>query len=151
MINNDRIALETEIENLKNYIALEEMRQSDSLKLQLKTTGEFAGKEIAPMLLLPFVENAFKHGRNTTSGQYWISIDIAAKNGTLIFSCENYADNTPNEVQENNKGLGLENVKRRLDLIYPNKYELTIAHPDHIFKVHLKVKLDEDTSHHSRR
>jgi two-component system, LytTR family, sensor kinase len=153
MINNDRIGLETEIESLKNYVALEEMRQSDSLELQWKATGDFAGKEIAPMLLLPFVENAFKHGRNTATGQYWINIDIAAENGALIFNCENYAENTPpaNGVQDKNRGLGLENVRRRLDLIYPNKYELTIAQPDHVFKVHLKVKLDENTSHYSGR
>jgi sensor histidine kinase YesM len=129
------------------------MRQSDSLKLQWKATGDFAGKEIAPMLLLPFVENAFKHGRNAATGQYWINIDIAAENGALIFDCENYAENTPssNEVQDKNRGLGLENVRRRLDLIYPDKYELTIVQPDHVFKVHLKVKLDENTSHYSGR
>lgn len=149
--NRATVPLEDEIRYLKNYVALEKIRLEDTLQLSFHT--EFAGYEtleIAPLILIVFVENAFKHSRNIQNEPIDIQIDLHfAADDWLIFKVKNnYALQlgTPVEWEYKNLGttggIGLENVKKRLEALYPNDlHELKFEKEDHYFQVELKIKL----------
>ena len=136
----DKIELQKEVENLKNYISLEEIRYQDSVVLEATYSPSINGEMIAPMLLLPLVENAFKHG-HTTAGKCYISLAIGVENGELHFHCKNSIHKKPNETSQ--KGIGLHSVKRRLTLLYPGKHFFHVATSDEFYSVDLKLKLNE--------
>lgn len=128
----DKVLLTDEISHLENYLRVEEMRFVDSLDISFTYSGNVDGKLIAPLILLPFVENAFKHG----SG--WITISIKIVANRLYLKVENnYADNG----QQKGHGLGLENVKRRLELTYPEKYTFELTANNGTFEIDLKLGL----------
>jgi hypothetical protein len=138
--SEEKVDLVKDIRYLSNYIDLQKIRLSKKVKIIYEVKGESAGKRIAPLLLITFVENAFKHGISYTNPSVInITIDIFEKTLTLIVS---------NPVVETNSfvsnGLGLKNVKRRLDLLYPEKYLLDIVHNDSLYIVNLKMNLDSD-------
>jgi len=116
----EQVPLEKEVEYLKNYIELECLRLEAGAKVNMEVKGELVGFQIAPLLLLPLVENAFKHG---TSNPENINIDIL-----LAINSETRKLNVlvKNNFEEHSKkqGLGIENLKKRLALIYPNRYQL---------------------------
>lgn len=140
--NEERVSLSTEIRYLEECITLNKLRYADE-----EVTVNFAYPEqtgdiyIAPMLFIPFVENAFKHGvaigQNATIG---ISIRITEQN--LIFVCENENHSRIQKLLSAGKsGIGLENIKRRLELLYPGRYDLRITHTDEKYQVNLEIKL----------
>ena len=136
----NKVDLAKDIRYLTNYIELQKLRLSKKIKIEYQIKGEPGGNQIAPLLLITFVENAFKHGISYTKpSTININIEIFEKTLTLVVS---------NSVTETNSfesnGLGLKNVKRRLDLIYPGKYLLNIAHDDYFHIVNLKINLDSD-------
>lgn len=135
-----RVELAKDIEYLSNYIDLQKIRISQKVVVNYNVTGSPHGKKIAPLLLITFVENAFKHGisyqMRSTIG---VNINIFEKSITLIVT------NPVIETNNNeNNGLGLKNVIRRLDLLYPGKYLLDIVHNKHLHIVNLKIELDDD-------
>ncbi|MBB6107638.1 Histidine kinase [Mucilaginibacter lappiensis] len=131
-----KVLLKDEIIHLENYIAIEHMRFTDRLDLSFQHSGDMDGKMVSPLLLLPFIENAFKHGIGNSSG--WITIDLQVIRNQLFLKVENsYTPSIPNK----GGGLGLYNVKRRLDLIYPNAYLLNIEQTNETFAVELKISL----------
>ncbi|MFD2589156.1 sensor histidine kinase [Croceitalea marina] len=137
-------SLKNEIECLQNYIDLERIRFDDSLEIDIGLTGNMEGKTIAPMLLIPFVENCFKHGASKNIGKMSISLDIDVKDDFLYLNLKN----TIPKKAENNKiptrsgGIGLSNVKKRLELGYnPEDYELKIKKKNKKFHVFLKLKV----------
>jgi len=134
--SENKVSLKNEIIHLENYIAIEHMRFNDRLDLSFQYSGDMEGKMVAPLLLLPFIENAFKHGIGDSSG--WITIDLQVINNQLFLKVENSC--TP-LAPKNPGGLGLSNVKRRLELIYPNNYLLNIEQTTEIFAVELKINL----------
>jgi len=145
--NRSTVPLEDEIRYLKNYVELEKIRLETTLQLSFHT--EFAGYEsigIAPLILIVFVENAFKHSRNIQNEPIDIQIDLHfAAHDWLIFKVKNnYATQVDLYFDDLDAtgGIGLENVKKRLEALYPNGlHELTFEKDDHYFQVELKIEL----------
>lgn len=133
---NDKVPLDDEINYLKDYISIEQTRFANRVDISFQCSGVTAGTTIAPLLLLPFVENTFKHGVEEGSG--WITINLNYRDGQLFFKVENsyISKATPNKP-----GIGLMNVKRRLELLYPGRHELNITQNDESFEVELKIDL----------
>lgn len=131
-----RIALKDEIQVIQDYIDLEKLRYNERLKVSFETVLEEGSQDIAPLLLLPFVENAFKHGASETRFDTVIKIDLSLKNGQLIFNIKNTKDIDGTTEKE---GIGLKNVKRQLDLIYGDRHLLTIENQIDAYTVCLKI------------
>lgn len=140
----EKISLNREIEYLNNYIALQSLRTQSSPDITITTEiEEHVGiLQIAPMLLIPFVENAFKHGISLKERSN-IRISLATKDKTLYFDISNSIHEKPaNDPEKNNNGIGLSNVKQRLRFVYPNRHELTIRDSGKEYFVHLTIQLD---------
>jgi len=137
---NDFVPLEEEINYLNNYIELQKLRLDSKIRFDYTTEGEFSGLQIAPMLLIPFVENAFKHGVNSEQDSN-IQINIKANESELHFLIANNKVNIQSDLRENSSGLGIENTKHRLALIYPSKHLLTIKETENDFIVSLHINL----------
>ncbi len=137
--NKDWIDLGKEVDYLQNYIELQRLRHDEELlDLQCELPEQVNGYVIAPMLLIPFVENAFKYSSNSSG--YRVSIHLALKDGTLDFTTEN-SINQNSRNQDRVGGIGLKNVQRRLAITYPDRHELTIEDDGETYKSHLKIKL----------
>lgn len=137
--NKERVDLKHEVDNLQKYIDIEKIRHADLATAKYAFPQDLNGYRIAPMLLLPIVENAFKHGQS--SDGYWIDIQMGFSNpGNMVFQVHN---SFPKHRQVYLQGIGLANLKRRLSLLYPDRYHLDITEHDGIFKVHLNLQLNE--------
>jgi sensor histidine kinase YesM len=140
--SKEYVDLEEEINHLGSYIELEKMRLPNPACIQTHFDIENTNIPVAPLLLLPFIENAFKHSKNKIEED--ISISIIEANYTLHFQISNtYNPNTYGKQT----GTGLENVRRRLNLVYPNQHQLEISDTNHTFKVDLKISFHADTLH----
>ncbi|WP_452603124.1 sensor histidine kinase [Pontimicrobium sp. MEBiC06410] len=128
------VSLTEEINHLKDYIALEQLRFNDTLDVSFISNTIPETLQIAPMLLIPFVENSFKHG-TIKNGILKIDITINFENDSLYFYIKNTVQNTNNEQQ----GIGLENIKKRLELLYKNNYNLDINRNNDSFEVKLTL------------
>ena len=128
------VSLNDEINHINDYIELEKMRFNDTLHINFETENILADTKIAPMLLLPFVENSFKHG-SLKKGILNVSIKLYCKNKSLFFEIENTSKT--NAISEN--GIGLDNIKKRLDLLYKDQYTLNINNENGLFKVNLNL------------
>lgn len=139
-----RQSLEKEIICIENYLDLERLRHGSLLKTETKITGDISDKKIAPILLLSFIENAFKHGANKTTGEVKIEIDFKILENFLYFTISNPLPETHNKSEsiEKSSGIGLKNVKKRLELGYkPEDYSLDIQSTNELFVVKLKIKV----------
>ncbi len=139
---SELVDLQKELDYLDNYLALEQLRLKSDRFLHYSVSGDCNGFKIAPMILIPFVENAFKHSvdSNVENG---IVISISIQNNKLSFVCENRFD--PSETdKDKSHGIGLENVRKRLSLIYDKKHNLSINTADLVFKVNLSIELNAD-------
>ncbi|CAL2089526.1 sensor histidine kinase [Tenacibaculum sp. 190524A05c] len=135
----DTVLLKEELEFIENYLLLEEKRLSNRCHLGFLIKGELREFKIAPMLLIPFVENAIKHGAQSTNQQSTIDISVIIKNNSLDFCAVN---SKPKIIPVSKReGLGLENVKRRLNLLYPNAHVLDINDLEGEYKVKLTISL----------
>ncbi len=138
---NDTVLLKEELEFIENYLLLEEKRLSKRCAIEFLIDGDFLDLRIAPMLLIPFIENAVKHGAQSTNNQSSIDISTSIKNSTLQFCVVN---SKPSQVSiSHREGLGLENVRRRLKLLYPNSHELKIDDREKEYRVNLSIDLTE--------
>lgn len=137
--NGEYILLSKEIKAVEDYINLEKERYGDRLRLSVNQMGNFNGKQIAPLLLQPFVENAFKHGASKVISNPWIDITLQVLNEYLHFTITNGTPSHSNYT--NSVGIGIENIKNRLSILYPNKYALNISQKDSSFIVKLEVPL----------
>ncbi len=138
----DYVALKGELDHLENYLALEQIRLKNKNFLNYSVNGNPEGKKIAPMILIPFVENAFKHSVDSAI-ENGIQIDIRIEEDMLYFRCVNQFDSSENHKDQSH-GIGLETVKNRLSLIYKNNYTLSINTGNALFSVDLKLKLYEN-------
>ncbi len=139
-----RQTLENEILCIQNYLDLEKVRHGESLEINMSITGDIHDKKIAPILLLSFVENAFKHGAKKNIGNVKIDISFTIENDFLYFTISNPmpAETYYRETIKTSKGIGIENVKKRLSLGYDeNDYELNIKNDNNLFIVDLKIKV----------
>jgi len=142
--NDLQIELSKELSYLKNYIELEKLRQSNYINISSKINdSNIEPFVIAPFVVMPFVENAFKHVSRNADKSDWIKIDVDVENQTINFEISNsFSDIKSGDVFEYG-GIGLQNVKRRLELIYPNQYKLEIKNADNIFEVKLQIELSK--------
>jgi len=135
------VLLSKEVEMIENYISLEKIRYGDRLDLAFTKSGDLTGIKIAPHLLLPFIENSFKHGAGKLRNHAVIKIDLKITDESLTFNIENNKPMTALEPKSDRKGIGLENVKKRLELIYKDKYDLKIYHEQEIYSVNLIIHI----------
>jgi len=142
--NDDSVALAKEIEFIQNYIDLERIRFDNTLKIDMNISGDIEGKGIAPMLLMPFIENSFKHGASKNIGKMYIRINLEVVDDVLNFEISNNIpeNKSRNPINPEVGGIGLSNVKKRLELGYePKDYNLSIFEKDKMFNVILKLKV----------
>lgn len=140
----DKILLSRDIDYLKNYILLQKLRVAASSSITIETQIEdYAGQlMIAPMLLIPFVENAFKHGISLLNPSH-IKVTLQTNVNTLYFDVHNSIHiRSESDPEKGQSGIGLENVKQRLTLLYPNKHDLIIRENAKEFFIHLTLQLD---------
>jgi sensor histidine kinase YesM len=139
----DEVLLEKEVDVMKNYIDLEKERYGDKIDISVNIHGDIQDKYITPLLILPFLENAFKHGTSEQLEKPWMSVDIAVKDHLL--QCK--VVNSKNEfVPCSENGLGIQNLKQRLELLYPGKYDLKLADEGDFFVVSLLLELKRNLS-----
>ena len=137
----EKIALSQDLEYISNYIDLQQLRLSKNITIQYQVTGQVAGLSIAPLLLITFIENAFKHGISYTAPSE-IKIAIAVTGSALSLTVEN-------AITQLNRGstggVGLINARRRLDVLYPNRHLLNVVENNHLYIVNLKIELDHES------
>jgi two-component system LytT family sensor kinase len=141
----DKVALSGEIEFLKNYISLEQLRnKQEQIDISLNIKGDPADKQIAPLLLINFIENAFKHGVKAGIDNAFVKIDLLVMDNTLALDIVNskpeaHSDQT--KAVQQTGGIGIQNVKRRLNILYPHKHRLRIIESKNEFSVYLSIHL----------
>ncbi|HEY8396307.1 MAG TPA: histidine kinase [Flavihumibacter sp.] len=134
------VPLDKEIEVMCNYIDLEKIRYGQRLEVSINVEGDIRGNKIAPLLILPFLENAFKHGTSEQLEKAWLSMDIGVRQH--LFHCK--IANSKNEwVWHNENGIGVQNVQKRLAYLYPGKHELKLSDEGNFFVVSLVLQLNE--------
>jgi two-component system LytT family sensor kinase len=144
--NEQQIPLDKELTYLENFIELEKLRQEHNIELTMQIDDWHSGNlTIAPFILMPFIENAFKHVSKRKDKSNWIRMNLRFNKHELLFDISNSIsiENNTSPGFMNYSGIGLKNVKRRLELIYPGKHELTIQQDDDQFRVKLRLNLFE--------
>ena len=141
--NTPKIPLTKEINLIQSYVTLEKLRYGDRLDMSVTITGDVAKYQIAPFLLLPFVENAFKHGTSKQLDQTWISLNLSMADSVMYFKLVNSVEPEKGEKQTKIGGLGLLNVKKRLELLYKDRHGFEVKRLEDVFIVDLEVKLEE--------
>jgi two-component system, LytTR family, sensor kinase len=137
-----KISLQQEVEYLESYIALQKLRFGRDVKIVFNTelSKEEMNNSIEPMLLIPFVENAFKHGTGYVD-QPFIEINLTVKEGVLVFQVKNKFDREADGSKDESSGIGLSNVRSRLTLLYPGRHDLVIQTNENLFNINLTLKL----------
>ena len=138
--DEDKVSLEKEIDYLQSYIDLQQQRFGKNVQVNVDFQKIDDNHEIEPMLLIPFVENAFKHGTGMIEDAQ-ITIQLKVEKEKLWFSVQNRYDSSSKEIRDKTSGIGLTNVKRRLNLLYGDKQHLLIAKKDNWFNVSLQLNL----------
>lgn len=138
-INDDKIPIEKEINYLKDYVDLQQLRKDEKYTVQFNCASDIKGFSIEPLLLIPFVENAFKHISHFSDKINFIKVDMLMVNRTFVFSVINSKE--MQQTTEQHGGIGLNNVKRRLELLYPGRHELKINDTGSNFAVQLNLQL----------
>jgi len=139
--NAETVPLKKEIEYINSCIALNKLRYADHEAIvDFRYNEPVPNLAIAPMIFIPFVENAFKHGVIIDSTSF-IDISIAVEDKNLLFTCSNKNHSLVRKMPDEKSGIGLENVKRRLDLLYPGKHTLEIKSDEDKFRIILKIDL----------
>ena len=138
----NKVALEEEITYLKNYLSLEKLRSEEDNAIKFETHGTWEGKDIIPMILIPFAENCIKHGDINSKKGWLINISLIVRDNKLIFSTRNRKKSSLDMYNSSKStGLGIKNVKRRLELLYPNKHQLDISQDETNFRITLEIDL----------
>ena len=139
--NTPEIALDKEIALIDNYIDLEKMRYGEHLNVAFAVSGKTANMKIAPMMLFTFVENSFKHGSGNKHENSFIKIKLEVTENELLFKAENSKPAQINKLEDKQSGgIGLTNVKKRLEIIYPGNYELCCCDKECCYLVNLKIR-----------
>ena len=135
----DQVPLENEVEFIKNYIDLQLVRLTDKVNVQLNVNGNLHDKSVAPLLFIPFIENAFKYGVSTKENSK-IEIELLAEEKSITLHVKNTIVHKENNMDTT--GIGINNVKRRLALSYPNKHTLFVEENQQEFIVHLTIETE---------
>ena len=135
-VSKPKVSLKDEVLHIREYIELEKIRFQDTLKISFKSDVISEEIQVAPMLLIPFVENAFKHG-SLIDGFLIVEITISLNENQFEFSIKNTV--LDSDENQNIEGIGLENIKKRLSLLYKNNHQLQIENRDNWFMINLKI------------
>lgn len=145
--NAEKVALKRDVEILQSYIALEKLRYEERLDLTFSINGDIHHQQIAPLLILPLLENAFKHGASEDTGAPWINISMQVSEETLRFKIANSKpEQTHPEAAKHFGKIGLSNVRKRLSLLYPSAHQLRIVDDEDTFLAILEVQLNGHTN-----
>ena len=142
--NERQVPLEREVQYIHNYLDLERLRQPKGADIRFSTEGFISDQMIAPLIFVPFLENSFKHGLNHhTRDKGYVRLYLRVEGKDLYFSIENSKPETPPPAgQASNGGIGLANVRQRLDLLYPGRYRLDIWDESQRYAVSLRMTLE---------
>jgi two-component system sensor histidine kinase AlgZ len=139
--SKDEVQLEKEIFMMQQYVNLEKLRYEDRIDISFNISGNLKNKQIAPLLILPFIENAFKHGASEATGQVWVNIDIAVRDNWFKLKVSNNNPQNKASGDEPPGHIGLSNVVKRLNLLYPDGHYLKIMDEEDTFLIVLDVEL----------
>jgi two-component system, LytTR family, sensor histidine kinase AlgZ len=139
--NHEKVLLSKEIEYMQNYISLEQLRLNNEVPIDFKIEGETENIWIAPLILITFLENAFKHGVNGKASEAWVNILVRLQGKHLTYRVENSKLPAARDTKEGKSGIGLQNVKRRLELSYPGQYTLKADEIADRYSVQLDITL----------
>ena len=140
-VAEDKVELGKEIEMMENYIELQKLRADQSADIRFELSGEPENKRIAPLLFFPLIENSFKHGVKGVSNEGYVHIAIQTEDKKLQFNIANNKGQVDEVEHGKYGGIGLENVKRRLALIYPKQHEFKLTETDDLYQVTLSIDL----------
>lgn len=135
----DEVNVSREIKFLQNYIDIEKMRYGDKLEVDFRVHGEVTNRKMAPLLLLPFIENCFKHGASEELDSCWVKIQINLDHHSISTKIENSVA-AKNGAAKKPEGIGIQNAKRRLELLYPGMHDLKIFEGQETFLVVLTIE-----------
>ncbi|MEO8712434.1 MAG: histidine kinase, partial [Parafilimonas sp.] len=135
--NNEKISIEKELAYIKNYIELQKLRKEKTFEINFTYDDNIKNFEIAPLLFIPFIENAFKHLSNFKNQPNIVNVSIKKLDGKIDLRVLNSISG----ISKSNEGIGLKNVKRRLELIYANKHSLVINKQESCFEVTLSIEI----------
>ncbi len=138
--NGEKIPIEKEINYLQDYVQLQQLRKDENYKVEFNCSPEVKNFSIEPLLLIPFVENAFKHISHRTNEANFVKVDLARSNGYFEFAVENSREEGIYTTEQHG-GIGMNNVKRRLELLYPDAHKLDVNNDANTFKINLKLKI----------
>jgi sensor histidine kinase YesM len=136
--NKPLVPLAKELKMTEEYIDLERIRYGNALEMDINLPGDTDGLHVAPLMLLPFIENCFKHGISNILDQPWLSLHVTIEDRTMTMKLLN---SKPARPSHRTPGIGIDNVRKRLALLYPGKHELVINEEEEVFIVILKLEL----------
>jgi Histidine kinase len=150
--NTDNVLLSRDVAVMQHYVALEKLRYEERLDLNFSITGDISSQKIPPLLMLPLIENAFKHGTSETIEEAWINIDLFLKNNQLKFKISNSKPiDDSNKVKKAGGQIGLNNVKKRLELLFPYAHHLQVFNEEEMFVVILDIDLKQNIVSHENK
>ena len=140
--NERRVPLQKEVNYIHNYLALESLRQAGHADIRFNVEGEITDQTIAPLIFIPFLENSFKHGLNHQLSDGYVHVTMKVLENRLLLRITNSKPNIPPPPQDSKSGgIGLVNVQRRLNLLYPGQYKLDIEDNEREHIVELSLAL----------
>lgn len=142
--NNSLVPLAKELQMIRDYIELEKIRYGNRLELHLELPDDTADLYITPLLLLPLIENSFKHGASSMLDQPWINMRVTLQDTRMHMKLVNGKTGAAQPLKSS--GIGIKNVKTRLDLLYPGKHEFYITNEEEVFILNLKMELERKPS-----
>jgi LytS/YehU family sensor histidine kinase len=140
--NQPLVPLSKELQMIRDYIDLEKIRYGNKLDLHISLPEKTNDLVIAPLLLLPLIENCFKHGTSKFIEQPWISLQITLQGRQMHMKLLNGKVNEPKK-EEQPLGIGIRNVEKRLNLLYPDKHQFDVTNDDEVFIVNLAIELEQ--------
>ena len=141
--NERRVPLIKEVNYIKNYLDLERLRQGGEIDIQFAVEGEIKDQTISPLMFIPFIENSFKHGINKQLNEGFVHLFLTVTNEEVVLRIKNSKPElVPLPGPKRSGGIGLVNVKRRLNLLYPGKYDLDINEEPNAYEVLLRIDIN---------
>ena len=140
--SDDIVPLEHELEITRDYIELQKIRSGEEVRIAFSVNGILKNKSIAPLLFLPLIENAFKHGVKGSASNAFVNINFQVSDMKLIFSIDNSYEASDDTMPAPSGGIGLQNVRKRLELIYKGRYSMNVKKTDDLYQLILQIDLD---------
>ncbi len=142
--NEPRVPLLKEVNYIKNYLQLEKLRQYKNFKINFEINGEIMHQKIAPLMFIPFLENSFKHGLNNQISEGFVNILLEVKKHEVVLTIENSkSQSMPSLSGKKSGGIGLVNIRKRLNLVYPGQYLLNVKDEPNSYQIELLLQLND--------